>query len=75
MAAITAVVEPGGLVLAVSNASKLPEQELLQALGLGAGLGGREATMIGQCGLPPDFPVPPAFEEGNYLRVKLLRLS
>lgn len=74
MAAITAVVEPGGLVLAVSNASKLPEQELLQALGLGAGLGGRDATMIGQCGLPPDFPVPPAFEEGNYLRVKLLRL-
>jgi 23S rRNA (cytosine1962-C5)-methyltransferase len=74
MAAIAAVVEPGGLVLAVSNASKLAEQELLQALGLGAGHGGRDATMIAQCGLPPDFPVPPAFEEGNYLRVKLLRL-
>lgn len=72
MRAIVQVVEPGGLVLAVSNASKLPEDELMQGLGLGAFGGGREAFVIGEHGLPPDFPVPPSFAEGRYLRGKLL---
>ncbi|MBX7082664.1 MAG: class I SAM-dependent rRNA methyltransferase [Nannocystaceae bacterium] len=75
MAAIVQVVAPGGLVLAVSNASKLPEDELMQAIGLGAVAGGRDAVVIGECGLPPDFPVPPAFVEGRYLKVKLLRVG
>lgn len=73
-AAIVGVVNPDGLVLAVSNASKLPEDELLQGIGLGAVAGRRDAVVIGECGLPPDFPVPPAFSEGRYLRAKLLRL-
>jgi 23S rRNA (cytosine1962-C5)-methyltransferase len=72
MAAIVRVVEPGGLVLAVSNASKLPEDELMFAIGLGAVSGGRDAVVIGEHALPPDFPVPPAFTEGRYLRGKLL---
>lgn len=72
MAAIVRVVEPGGLVLAVSNASKLPEDELMFAIGLGAVSGGRDVVVIGEHGLPPDFPVPPAFAEGRYLRGKLL---
>lgn len=75
MHAIVGVVNPGGLVLAVSNASKLPEDELLQGIGLGAVAGRREAVMVGECGLPPDFPVPPAFAEGRYLRAKLLSIA
>ncbi len=72
--AIVAVVNPGGLLLAVSNASKLAEDELLQAIGLGIVGGRREAVVLGECGLPPDFPVPPAFAEGRYLKAKLIRL-
>lgn len=73
-AAIVSVVNPHGSILAVSNASKLPEDELMQAIGLGAVSRHRDAVMIGECGLPPDFPVPPAFAEGRYLKAKLLRL-
>jgi 23S rRNA (cytosine1962-C5)-methyltransferase len=72
--AIVQVVAPGGLVLAVSNASRLPEEELLLAIGEGATLGGRDAAVIGECSVPPDFPVPPAFPEGRYLKVKLLAI-
>jgi 23S rRNA (cytosine1962-C5)-methyltransferase len=75
MRAIVQVVAPGGLVLAVSNASKLPEDELMQGIGLGAFGGGRDVAVIGEHGLPPDFPVPPAFGEGRYLRAKLLVVS
>jgi len=75
MRAIVQVVNPGGLVLAVSNASKLPEEELLFAIADGASSGGRNAVVIGECGLPPDFPVPPAFGEGRYLKVKLLAVG
>lgn len=73
-AAIVGVVVPDGLILAVSNASKLPEDELLQGIGLGAVAGRRDAVVIGECGLPPDFPVPPAFSEGRYLRAKLIKV-
>lgn len=70
--AIVPVLAPDGLLLAISNASKLAEEELLQAVGLGAVAGGRDVAVIGECGLPPDFPVPPAFSEGRYLKGKLL---
>jgi 23S rRNA (cytosine1962-C5)-methyltransferase len=73
--AIVQVVAPGGLVLAVSNASRLPEEELLLAIGEGATMGGRNAAVIGECSVPPDFPVPPAFGEGRYLKVKLLSIA
>ena len=74
MAAIAAVSAPGAEVLAVSNASRLPESELLLAIGDGAVAGGRPARVLGECGLPPDFPVPPAFVEGHYLEIKRLLL-
>jgi 23S rRNA (cytosine1962-C5)-methyltransferase len=75
MAAIAAVSAPGAEVLAVSNASRLPESELLVAIGEGAVAGGRPARVLGECGLPPDFPVPPAFVEGHYLEIKRLLLT
>lgn len=72
MSAVVQVVEPWGEVLAVSNASKLTEEELMHALGTGAMRARRPVRLIGERGLPPDFPVPPAFAEGRYLKIKRL---
>ncbi|MCH9683265.1 MAG: class I SAM-dependent rRNA methyltransferase [Deltaproteobacteria bacterium] len=72
MAATARVVAPGGELLAISNAAKLAEEELLSAMGRGAATAGRSARVIGEVGLPEDFPVPPAFGEGRYLKIKRL---
>ncbi len=72
MAATVRVVAPGGEMIAVSNAAKLDEGELLSAMGRGAAMAGRSARVIGEVGLPEDFPVPPAFGEGRYLKIKRL---
>lgn len=74
MEAVCGVVAPGGHVLAISNASRLAEDELMGSLGMGAASAHRDARMVGECGLPEDFPVPAAFTEGRYLKIKLLRL-
>jgi 23S rRNA (cytosine1962-C5)-methyltransferase len=66
------LVEKGGLVLAVSNTAKLSDEEFARALGKGAGWSGREVRTIRKFSLPPDFPVPPAFKEGSYLKAYLL---
>lgn len=63
---------PGGLVLAVSNTARLSEEEFARALGKGAGRAEREVRTVRRFSLPPDFPVPPAFAEGNYLKAFLL---
>ena len=75
MAAVAGVVSPGGHVLAISNAVRLPEDEFFLALGEGVHAAKRSARLVGECGLPPDFPVPPAFPEGRYLKIKLLQLD
>lgn len=72
MQATTAVVAPGGEILAISNAAKLDENELLSSLGRGAAMADREVKLLGELGLPEDFPVPPAFGEGRYLQIKRL---
>jgi len=73
--AITPVVAPGGRVLAISNASRLTDDDFLFALGEGALRAHRSARFVGECGLPVDFPVLPAFTEGRYLKVKLLDIA
>jgi 23S rRNA (cytosine1962-C5)-methyltransferase len=70
--AIAPVVAQGGHVLAVSNASRLAEEELMAAIGEGARAGDRDLLLVGETGLPADFPVPPAFIEGRYLKIRLL---
>ncbi len=75
MTAVSGVVAPGGHVLAISNAVRLPEEEFFLALGQGVHAAHRSARLVGECGLPPDFPVPPAFGEGRYLKIKLLQLD
>lgn len=74
MSAVSAVVAPDGLVLAVSNAGKLDPRDFMAALGEGAAARGRAARLIGGDTLPRDFPVPPAYDEGRYLQVTLLHL-
>lgn len=74
VAAVVGVLAPDGEIVAVSNASKLSEDELMTALGQGALAAGREARLVGELGLPPDFPVPPAFGEGRYLKIKRLHV-
>jgi 23S rRNA (cytosine1962-C5)-methyltransferase len=73
--AIAHVVAPSGEVLAVANAASLTEEEFLGAVGEGSLKAGRSPRVIGECGLPPDFPVLAAFPEGKYLKVKLLSLA
>jgi 23S rRNA (cytosine1962-C5)-methyltransferase len=75
MQAIAGVCAPGADVLAISNASRLPDDDFMAALGGGALAGGVTARLLGECGLPPDFPVPPAFAEGRYLKVKRLGIQ
>ncbi|MBZ5711195.1 class I SAM-dependent rRNA methyltransferase [Nannocystis pusilla] len=75
MRAVAGVVGPGGHVLAISNAVRLGEEEFLLAVGEGVHAAGRAARLVGECGLPPDFPVPPAFIEGRYLKIKLLQFD
>lgn len=72
VAGIVKITAPGGEILAISNAAKLTEDELMAAVGSGGLRGSRELRLIGEAGLPPDFPVPPAFNEGRYLEVKRL---
>jgi 23S rRNA (cytosine1962-C5)-methyltransferase len=74
VAAALTVTEEGGLLCVASNAAKLPAADLDRALGRGASLAGRELVTIAQLGLPPDFPVSPAFPEGQYLKVILAQL-
>lgn len=73
--AVCGVVAPNGRILAVCNAAKLTDEEFLLALGEGASAAGRRARLIGEQGLPLDFPVVPAFPEGRYLKVKLLSVD
>jgi 23S rRNA (cytosine1962-C5)-methyltransferase len=73
--AVSGIVGPGGHVLAISNAVKLGEEEFLLAIGEGVYAAGRGARLVGEWGLPPDFPVLPAFIEGRYLKVKLLQFD
>lgn len=72
LAAILPAVAPGGAVLVVANAARLSDDELMLAIGHGSADANRETRLVGERGLPVDFPVPPAFGEGRYLKIKLV---
>src|SRR5688572_28738464 len=75
VAASLPAVAPGGYLLVVCNAASLSDDELMLAIGHGSADVDRETRIVGERGLPPDFPVPPAFGEGRYLKIKLLACS
>lgn len=71
--AALSVTASGGLLLAASNAVKLPAAELERALGRGAEAAGRELVVLEQLGQPPDYPTLPAFSEGAHLKIFVAR--
>jgi 23S rRNA (cytosine1962-C5)-methyltransferase len=75
VAAAAQVAAPGALLLAASNAAKLPAADLERAVGRGASLAGREAVILEQLGQPLDYPVLPSFPEGAYLKIFLASVS
>jgi 23S rRNA (cytosine1962-C5)-methyltransferase len=66
------VLDPGGLMLACSNAVKLDAADLERALGEGAARAGTRAVVVARIGLPADFPVALGFPEGHYLKCVLV---
>lgn len=69
------LVEPGGLLLSCSCSQALGGSELLRAIAAGARDANRETTLLRMLGQPPDHPAPPAFPEGRYLKVAVLRVG
>jgi len=63
------VVEPGGLLCAVSSTHKIGPLEYEQALADGAASAGTRLQIIERGNLPVDFPQLPGFPEGNYLKL------
>ncbi len=62
------ILEPGGLLVAASSTHKVDQIEFDAMLADGAAAAGCELSVIDRRGLPVDFPVSPAFPEGNYLK-------
>ncbi len=62
------VLEPGGLLAFATNSAKISGLELDRAMGEGAAQARAELRIVERVGLPPDYPVAPAFPEGNYLK-------
>ncbi len=69
VAAALSVTAQGGLILAASNAAKMPAADLDRALGRGANIASRNLIVQQQIGQPPDFPTSPSFPEGSYLKI------
>ena len=67
------LIPEGGYLLAVSNMARMPEEEFARSVGRGALSAGRELGILRRFPLPPDYPSPPAFSEGQYLKAYLLQ--
>jgi 23S rRNA (cytosine1962-C5)-methyltransferase len=63
-----AVLDPGGLLIAASSTHKMSTEDFDAALAGGALEANRELSIVERRALPPDFPIPPGFPEGNYLK-------
>jgi 23S rRNA (cytosine1962-C5)-methyltransferase len=62
------VLERGGVLIAASSTHKMTAEDFDDALAEGALVANRELSIVQRVGLPVDFPVPPGFGEGNYLK-------
>ena len=70
-----AVAAPGSFLAACSNTLKISAEEIDRAIGDAAARSRRQVRVIGRRGLPPDFPVPAGFLEGNYLKFFLCAVA
>jgi 23S rRNA (cytosine1962-C5)-methyltransferase len=62
------VLERGGALIAASSTHKMSSDDFDAALAEGGLVADAELSVVERCGLPVDFPVPPGFPEGNYLK-------
>jgi 23S rRNA (cytosine1962-C5)-methyltransferase len=60
--------DSGALLCCASNAARFTLEEMMMEIGIGSGRAARHVRVVEQLGLPPDFPVPAGFPEGNYLK-------
>jgi 23S rRNA (cytosine1962-C5)-methyltransferase len=60
---------PGGALIAVSSTHKISPDDFDRMLADGAARARCTLRIVERPGLPPDFPVAPAFPDGNYLKV------
>ncbi len=70
-----ALVAPGGLLATASCSSHVREEAFLETVSAGLGAARRPARVIGVHGQPADHPSLPAFPEGRYLKLALIRLD
>jgi 23S rRNA (cytosine1962-C5)-methyltransferase len=68
-------VEDGGLYLAASCSSHISVDVFEASLRDAARAANRSAQIVESWGAAPDHPVLSAFPEGNYLKVRLLRIT
>ena len=66
--AALALCDSGALLCCASNAARFSLEEMITEIGLGSGRAARHVRIVEQLGLPPDFPIPAGFPEGNYLK-------
>ena len=64
---------PGGWLLTSSCSQHLPRAAFREIVAAAAADAGRQMTIVGELGHPPDHPVALAHPEGEYLKVLLLR--
>jgi len=60
--------DSGALLCCASNAARFSLEEMVMEIGMGSGRAARHVRIVEQLGLPPDFPIPAGFPEGNYLK-------
>lgn len=68
VAATLAVLEPGGILVAVSSTHKIAPEELDRMMAEGAARAGTQLRIVDRRWLPPDFCTNPGFPEGSYLK-------
>lgn len=66
--AALSVTAPGALIACVSNTMKVSAEELDRAIGEAAYRARRIARVVERRGLPPDFPIPAGYLDGQYLK-------
>jgi 23S rRNA (cytosine1962-C5)-methyltransferase len=67
-AATLEVLEPGGVLVAVSSTHKISSEDLDRMLAEGAARAGTQLRVVDRRWLPPDFCTNPGFPEGSYLK-------
>lgn len=65
------VCAPGALLLTCSCSQNVSEEDLERVLAAAAKHAGRTVSLLERGGAGPDHPVPPAFDEGRYLKTLL----